>query len=139
MKESDRDRLALRCEISDMVGLTFVNVVATQNDLTFYLKGGDCFQFYHTQDCCESVCIEEIHGNLEDLIDTPIYLAQEISNENIVRLHEPDESETWTFYKFGTQKGYVTVRWLGESNGYYSESVDLAFYKNKNHRAKSDS
>ena len=83
----------------------------------------------HLNDCCESVAIEDFEGDLEDLVGQVLLEAEEVVNGTGKRhrgkASDYGESTTWTFYKFATRKGYVDVRWLGESNGYYSESVDL--------------
>jgi hypothetical protein len=84
---------------------------------------------YHSQDCCESVYLYDIIGDLEDLIGSPILKASEESNnDDIEGTQTSDDSHTWTFYHFATMKGYVTLRWLGESNGYYSEGVDFCSF-----------
>lgn len=95
--------------------------------LVFTTTDGEVFKMYHEQDCCEHVAIEDINGDLDDLIGSPLTLASESSN----RGGNPEEFEscTWTFYHFATVKGYVTIRWLGTSNGYYSEGV--SFYEIK--------
>ena len=81
------------------------------------------WKMYHEQECCEYVCIVDICGELEDLLERPLVMAEEIVTENI----DPDycESTTHTFYKFATTRGYVTIMWRGESNGYYCERVSL--------------
>ncbi len=111
-----------------MLGLTFVEVTGSVGDgeMTFVTADGQRFMFAHMQDCCESVSIEDIVGNLQNLVGSPLLQAEEVSGVTPVEFDEGDhESVTWTFYKFATRKGYVDVRWLGESNGYYSEGVDL--------------
>ncbi len=77
---------------------------------------------FHTQNCCESVEVSEVIGDVKDLIGSPILLAEERTNKEC-----PEEfvSQTWTFYELRTIKGSVTIRWLGESNGYYSEDVEF--------------
>ena len=115
-------------KIKDMVGVVFTKVENNGDQLRFECAEG-AFVFEHDQDCCESVSIEDVSGDLQDLIGEPLLLAEESSGETPSDYkfdYEPD-SFTWTFYKFATRKGYVDVRWLGESNGYYSESVDLKF------------
>lgn len=100
-----------------LVGQTITEILQTHDTLTFKVSDGTQYQLYHEDCCCESVYIEDIIGDLNDLIGEPITMADESSNF--------DESATWTFYKLATVKGYVTIRWLGTSNGYYSESVDF--------------
>lgn len=114
--------------IKDLIGLTMTSVVNKNNEeLVFVSSDGRRFKLYHAQDCCESVSIEDITGDLTDLEGSPILLAEEVtSNENPPGIEKSDqESFTWTFYKFATRKGYVDIRWYGDSNGYYSESVDF--------------
>lgn len=115
-------------DIGDMVGKTFTQVLGKKGDDTLSFSGDDgAFTFWHDSDCCETVDIEDICGDLEDLVGSPLLMAEEVQGED-PRPDDADyESRTWTFYKFATAKGYVTVRWLGESNGYYSEDVTLSF------------
>ena len=111
-----------------MVGVTFVSVEKRNDDeLEFVAEDGRTFLFYHSQQCCEQVYIEDICGDLDDLIGVPLVEAMETSNDTgsgSPSVVDERESVTWTFYRF-TGKGTVTIRWYGTSNGYYSESVSL--------------
>jgi hypothetical protein len=114
-----------RTSFEDLKGRTIkaIEVERTSDDyIKFAMDNGDVFVMHHNQDCCESVSIEDICGDLEDLIDTPLLEADEASNEG-----DSDDygSSTWTFYKLATIKGSVTIRWYGSSNGYYSEGVSF--------------
>lgn len=102
-----------------------------QDKIEFYCIDGHIYTMQHDQDCCESVSIDDIIGDLDDLIGTPILKYEEVTQDghnqslqsNLYERSKSSESSTWTFYHFATSKGYVTIRWYGESNGYYSESV----------------
>lgn len=115
--------------ISCLVGqvLTECSLNENKDRISFVTKGGDEYVLYHEQDCCESVFVEDINGNLQDLIGEPILVAEETSNGEVPDKEDGyyGESFTWTFYRLATKKGYVVIRWYGESNGYYSESVDF--------------
>lgn len=95
--------------------------------ISFTFSDGSSSLMQHTQDCCESVELNEIVGDINDLVDTPIVEAEEVNSADHT-VPKYADSYTWTFYNFRTIKGDVTLRWLGESNGYYSEEVSLDFY-----------
>ncbi len=94
--------------------------ISDENNVIKFIINGEEYYMYHQQDCCESVEIEEIIGDMDDLIGEPLTMSEKVTQKG----KEDDwGTSTWTFYKFATIKGYVTLRWLGESNGYYSEAV----------------
>lgn len=109
--------------------LTSVEVITEDyNDhfIKFVTTEGETFVMYHEQDCCESVSIESIEGELSCLVGNPILLAEEATKSGKIDPEDDwNDSQTWTFYKLATIKGYVDIRWNGSSNGYYSETVDF--------------
>ena len=82
---------------------------------------GRSYRMLHHQDCCERVDLEDVCGDVEDLIGSPIVTAEERS----MRGPSQYESSTWTFYELATNRGSMTLRWLGVSNGYYGEGVSF--------------
>lgn len=117
-----------------MIGKTIsmIDGVVGDERLTFHMDNGDKYILYYEHDCCASCVIEDICGDLHDIIGHPLIKAEVVTN------HEnPDDADedlihyqdsfTWTFYKLDTIKGGVTIRWYGESNGYYSEEVTCTF------------
>lgn len=93
--------------------------------MIFYCHDNTNYRLMYYQDCCAHCSIDDICGDLKDLIGTPILVAEEVfSHENPDDFEdEYQESFTWTYYKLDTIKGGVTIRWYGSSNGYYSETA----------------
>lgn len=112
--------------IAKLVGQTVVKVDQGEDQIVMTLSDGRQAVFYHSQDCCESVYVDDVNGDWGDLIGAPLLVAEERTSRDGPPTREYSESYTWTFYTFRTVKGSVDVRWLGESNGYYSERVSLS-------------
>jgi hypothetical protein len=102
--------------ITDVVGLK-----VSSDEVLIEFSDGTQVKMFHVQGCCESVYIEDVCGDVNDLIGSTIVHFEERTNEGDTEWG----SFTHTFYDIQTTKGCVNIRWNGESNGYYSESVEI--------------
>lgn len=89
--------------------------------------GDTAVKLYHSQDCCESVTLEDVVGYPEYLVGSYLISVEACYSEGD-QLNSYDESYTWTYYKIETSKGGLSLRFYGESNGYYSEEVDCKVF-----------
>jgi len=121
---------ARKASVSDLLGHTLAAIENIFDAmLIFETATGRAYKLFHAQDYEELVTIESVVGDLADLVGAPLLLANESSNSTggLQDLQSPrSDLRTWTFYRFATIKGSVDIRWFGESNGYYSTSVDFA-------------
>lgn len=121
--------------LDSIIGKTPLSIEVDRevSEVTWHFTDGSKLVMYHRQDCCESVWIESIVGDFNDLIGVPLLKAEEVTNRGELSDAAREDAGhwqgyvTWTFYKFASIKGYVDMRWCGSSNGYYSEEVDLEF------------
>lgn len=116
-------------KLPELDGRTLTAVEYNKDTDSLYLtfEDGSRWVMRHDQDCCEHVYLCDAANAVQELKEC---IGEEI--ESVERAFQENpfagESSTWSFYKFNF--GYLygpTLRWVGESNGYYSETAD--FYR----------
>lgn len=105
----------------NLVGTTILSFEGMKNgsdEIKIHTDKG-MLRMKHYQDCCESVCVEDICGYPEDLVNQKVEVAEVRTNSS----SNNGGVILWTFYTLRTTNGDVDIRWCGSSNGYYSVSV----------------
>ena len=72
--------------------LTDIEINEEEDEITFTDSEGVKYLMYHEQDCCEDVNIEDVCGDINNLLNAPIVLAEEVINTGEV------EDEGYTDY-----------------------------------------
>ena len=63
--------------LDEFIGKTLVSVEKSFDSIVFKFSDGSSYMMYHSQDCCESVTVDDIDGDLDDLVGSPILNAEE--------------------------------------------------------------
>lgn len=109
--------------LNGIIGKTITNITGLCKDsesVCIYFSDESKIEFQHDQNCCESVYLADFETDIDRIKGSKVIEAYESTNEFV-----SGDSETWTFYHINTTAYSLFMRWMGESNGYYSESVDI--------------
>ena len=114
--------------IPELRGKTVVKIVGGvgSEQIELHCADGTVFKMWHEQECCEQVYCSDITGELSSLIGEVVTLA-EVRTADKSGVELSDAVGAWTFYEIQTMIDSVTIRWSGESNGFYSVCVRCEF------------
>lgn len=101
--------------LHQMLGVVFDRVFRSRYCVVFALLGEGGFTMQSVDDYGPD--IEDICGDLSDLQGSPILVAEETSGET--------EGVSWTFYRFATVRGTVTIRWGEPYSDFYSDRIEV--------------
>lgn len=108
--------------IEELKDVEVISTFFTEKDITFILRDGDVLVYNAVGDCCSSSFIEDI-DDLQVLQNCKFLEVSSVSGET--KEIEDCEVSKWTFYKFKTTKGYATLSFRNDSNGYYNGNLEL--------------
>ena len=92
-----------------------------RNEITFIDKNNTSYLMAHKQEGSEDMFLEGTYeyGDINDLLNTPITIADEIEDFDKLPLNEDNLGYSWKLYQVGTEDSCILIRWYGEYNGFY--------------------
>jgi hypothetical protein len=121
--------------IDVLVGKTLNNIIRKRDgsgsdELIFVTIYGEQYRMYHDQDCCESVYIEDICGDLDDLLHSPILIAEEVIKGRIdLSVAERIDAITRDYDISRTELAALRLSGEFDINNYDENSETWTFYK----------
>ena len=110
-------------DLQELVGETIRKVTGGEkgdDECIITTLSGKAIKLYHKQNCCESVYVADADS---DKVEGGLVISAGFVSNAPKRTKYGDEQ--WSFLTIHTTKGTIWQRWVGESNGYYSTSVDV--------------
>lgn len=121
--------------ISVLIGKTIISIVNKDNQvLEFKTNDGETYVMFDEEQSYGNesrAYLEDIAGDLSDLLHKPILVAEERKNHDAPKVKNSDGEvddwykTLWTFYELATIKGSVTLRWYSTSSPYYAAAVNF--------------
>lgn len=112
-------------ELEDLNGevISHIDVDKTSDEILITTESGRQILIYHAQECCEVVGIRSVSPDYTNAVKEIIL---SLNTTEMQFDSAESDSQTITVVELKTTGCTVVSVWFGESNGYYSESVDIA-------------